>query len=321
MKKISLTLLLCLLVVTQYAKNSHDGLVSSVSISPDSKLVASLSYNDLKVWELETGRLLYKYNYSGSLVKILPNNKTMLVVSDTARLIEIATGQVKRLYYHPTLPLKGVAAVSNDGNYLACNTIKGKIVLFKIETAEVISSDLQVSAGDYSYVRSIAFSSDSKTLLVTESYKKSLWTMSLDDFSTKQEIIGASAISVCRNQKFLFMGYTWSVGGGTNFTAKLINTGVTLNFEDNHSVYAIASHPSNSNLVATGTLGGVTIWDMDTREAKKLKGHKSVVNDVEFSPDGNYLVSCSGDFNKDLKDYTVRLWDAKKRKLIRVFEE
>ncbi|WP_437321239.1 pentapeptide repeat-containing protein [Sorangium sp. So ce385] len=65
---------------------------------------------------------------------------------------------------------------------------------------------------------------------------------------------------------------------------------------------AVAISP-DGELLASGNLGGITLWDMATHSALRvLKGHFDKVTSVAFSPDGTLLASGS-------EDHTVRLWD------------
>jgi WD40 repeat protein len=55
----------------------------------------------------------------------------------------------------------------------------------------------------------------------------------------------------------------------------------------------------------------VRLWDVVTFAAvAKLRGHGDYVHAVAFSPDGNRLVSGSG-------DYTLRVWDSALREAFR----
>lgn len=83
----------------------------------------------------------------------------------------------------------------------------------------------------------------------------------------------------------------------------------------------MAYNPTDLEMVANGTGMGLMIWDLKKGKSKKLKGHDAVINDVEFSSDGKFIVTCSGDRNVNKQDFTVRMWDVQKMKELKVFVE
>lgn len=50
----------------------------------------------------------------------------------------------------------------------------------------------------------------------------------------------------------------------------------------------------------------IRIWDMNTNDSCILKGHTSFVHSIDFSPDGNYLISASS-------DSTIKIWDVRSK--------
>jgi WD40 repeat protein len=93
----------------------------------------------------------------------------------------------------------------------------------------------------------------------------------------------------------------------------------------NYSYWSsVAFHPAE-NAVAFGTADGmVWLWNIDsliaagtttdpTSATRSLTGHTGPVTDINFSPDGNQIVTASW-------DHTVRLWDYHTGEMLRVFE-
>jgi WD40 repeat protein/serine/threonine protein kinase len=67
-------------------------------------------------------------------------------------------------------------------------------------------------------------------------------------------------------------------------------------------VQGVVFHPKESRVVAWGSADGtVKLWDTGTGEIRTLHGHKSWVERVIFSPEGEWLVSAS-------LDGTLKLW-------------
>lgn len=69
------------------------------------------------------------------------------------------------------------------------------------------------------------------------------------------------------------------------------------------SIKCLDIHP-NGNLLAIGReRGDVIIWDIENKELSRLiSGHQSTVTDLQFSPDGQSLLTTS-------RDRTGRIWD------------
>lgn len=81
-------------------------------------------------------------------------------------------------------------------------------------------------------------------------------------------------------------------------------------FECPATIWYIDISPDNKTLAAGCWDGNIYLFDMKTKKSTKLSGHKDNVNCVNFSPDGNYLVSAS-------EDNTLMIWDIHKQNVTR----
>ena len=276
---------------------------------------------------MATGKLLHKFSFGGYYVKIMPDQKSLIVASSAqVKKIDINSGTVLKIYQTAGHTLAGPVVVSHNGKLLAANTVKCQAVLFDAETGEMISTTNTLSGGDdYSWVKCINFTPDDQYLLVGESKKKSFLKIKISDMTVETGETGSSPLSIAANGKYLLIGRLYGFNDFPNLIVRNITTKEEVFLLDKHSVTAFISHPTNNELVATGTIGtlkgGVGLWDLSKRKLKIMKGHMAEITDLEFTSDGKYIVSASGDRNRDQQDFTVRLWDVEKMKQIRIFEE
>jgi WD40 repeat protein/tRNA A-37 threonylcarbamoyl transferase component Bud32 len=80
---------------------------------------------------------------------------------------------------------------------------------------------------------------------------------------------------------------------------------------------SIVFSPDDKTIITAGLdshrKGGIKFWDASTLKLKKeLVAHDSLVFDLAFSPNGNYLATCS-------KDETIKIWDSA-MKLVKTLE-
>jgi WD40 repeat protein len=87
--------------------------------------------------------------------------------------------------------------------------------------------------------------------------------------------------------------------------------------------------PDGRYIVSAGIDGTVGLWEIETSQQydRHFSGHKAIVNRVYFSPDGSRVLSASGSPVFDMmgpirgkfEDCTIRLWDVKTGKQIKIF--
>ncbi|MDB5386056.1 MAG: (Myosin heavy-chain) kinase [Planctomycetaceae bacterium] len=168
--------------------------VTCVAISSDGKLLATGAYgrrdddpasSSLKLWDLATGKEVaslkgHVVGSSVSSVAFSEDGKTLASGSDdnTAKLWDVATGQVKAGFAHPGTV---VLALSRNGKWLAtgCASKDDIVRLWDIENRTEIAS----LKGHSHSVESVAFSSDSKWLASAEL----LGSVKLWDVAAKKE--------------------------------------------------------------------------------------------------------------------------------------
>jgi WD40 repeat protein len=266
----------------------HSTLVSSVSISPDNKILASTSVKfgnnsgEVKLWNLENGQLIKTFQaYDGShlVVSFSPDGKT------------IATGG----YDNPPW--------------------QGKIKLWDIQ-----GNLLQTFAVDTGFFRSLQFSRDGQKIICAGDTGKVL----LLNVTSGEILTEISAVTSGR----WTMGAKLSPNGqiiasiGSDESVKLWNIDGSLIKElhgHNDSVYGVNFSPDGKTLATSSADKTVKLYKLENDFLKSIdEGNDSPNYGITFSPKGDSFASSS--WNPSIRKWTVKLW-SKEGKLLRTFPD
>ncbi len=293
-------------------QNEYTVYVRSVTYSPDGKILASASDNNVCLWDTSTGKqvkILKGHKNQIFSVIFSSDGKTLSSVGwdRTVRFFDTATGkQVKILKIHEHT---SSFAFSPDDKILATSGFSRKIRLVYTTTGKQV----MVLKGNTDYVHSVAFSPDGKTLASGGGDR----TVRLFDTTTGKQA------KVLKGHK----GEVWSVAfspdgktlasGGWDRTVRLWDTatGEQLKVLKGHKdiVRSVAFSPDGKTLASGGRDQTVRLWDTATgKTITILIGHKTVVTSVAFSPAGKTIASSEewGDTG------SIKIWDYKKGSLL-----
>ena len=250
--------------------SGHRDNVMSVEYSPDGSIIATGSWDGtIRLWDGRTGEIkktLAGHTSEVSSVAFSPDGLTLAsgLGNGTIRFWDVETGNQK-LEFSGLSYLIPVVAYFPDGSKIASGTLEGDIHVWDSLTGQRITSFSAHTDHNVTNVTSIAFSRDGGIL----------------------------------------------ASGGSDAIARLwdANTGQQLRtFEDDKAIYTdsvrVALNHDGSILATTGAWNlTVSLWDTTTgQHLKTLKGHKTGVYTVAFSPDGAMLATASSDGE-------IRSWD------------
>jgi len=251
----------------------HTDVVWSIAISSDGRIIASglgRRAPSICLWDTKTGTAvgepLYGHRDGVTAVEFSPNVKWLASGSedDTVRIWDVRTRRVSAIYPLICDGMSSGIAFSLDGLFLVAGDGAGRIHLWHAGTGGVVCEPLRVVAkADDSCIDSIRFSPDGLSIACqTGDGCIRIW-----DFAKRQQVL-------------------------------LIES------QPDSELSGSLAYSPDDRLIGCGSIDGIVcLWDAATgAPSATLSGHGGMVSDVTFTPDGQYIVSCSD-------DETIRVWD------------
>jgi WD40 repeat protein len=297
----------------------HSDWIRSLAFSPDSKtLLSSSNDKTVRLWDLETGRLLYLLTGHRERVKcvgISPDglllscsidgqvrlwDRNLLTHRKTGNCRYVVKSSSKTITLVNTLPV----SLNPQGPIFATGAEHGKISIWNLETG---LWQRTISAHS-SPILSLAFNAEGQWLASGSQNKTiKLWDMDKAEEQPLYVISNAHqsqilSLAINSQQQIL-------VSGGAGGAIKLwdLATGEKrspIHLLEGHSgqVWCVAVSPDGSKIASASADFTVKLWDIQTGELlQTFTGHLGEVRTVAFSPDGNLLAS-GGD------DLEIKLW-------------
>lgn len=281
----------------------HGDVVEKVAFSPDGRSVVSGSDDKtLKLWDVASGRELQTFSgHSDNVfaVAFSPDGRNVISGSRDGNIKLWDVTKDKELGSWEDEGNHSIVSVaySPDGRTVA--SISGEIVTLRDVRGMNIFKTVRLP--QYSHPIGLAFSPDSRTLVVGSSHTP----IFLDAASGNElsRLTGHSAaidpIAVSPDGRIIVTGihkviHVWDAVSGRELR--------TLSGHGD-LVRALAFSPDGRTIASGSQDNTIKLWDVSSgRELHTLSGHLNVVANVTFSPDGRTLASSS-------YDQSVRLWD------------
>ena len=282
--------------------------------SPDGRAVISggLSYRTLRLWDVETGACLRKFEgHDQSVETVCMSADGTLAVSgsmdNTIRLWDVATGRCLRVLKGHTGSVYAVR-ISDDARAVVSGAVDGTVRLWDVATGRC----LRTFEGHTEAVNDVSLSSDGRRALSagTDGTVR-LWAMHGDSRyvcplrPSRPRSHAELAQLDLRVEALLDEAERHLAKGRSSMARARLEKARSLPRHDRHPRALAAWHLLALSSVRVGVRA---VW-----QSGSLEGHTDDVHTVSVSADGRLVLSGSW-------DDTVRLWEAQTGRCLRVFE-
>jgi WD40 repeat protein len=294
----------------------HPGEVSSVALSPDGTLVASVDHS-VCLWDVATGKEHANFH------KRLPGVLKVTFAADGKALIAWCSDGGVRIYSVATGDLvretAGIGQVSGltasfspDGKLWATADLSNGVSVRRVGSAAELFH-LQFTDG---HATCLAFSPDGRVLASGDwGHRLRLWDVPSGKLihELKGQRSWLESVAFSPDGRLLA-----SASGIADLTIRLweVATGKELlRFKTSGMVGSatLAFSPDGKALAGSIREGTIHLWDVATgRELRKLPGHGCWVRGIAFSGDGTRLAAGS-------RDHSVSVWDLQTGKPLQEF--
>jgi WD40 repeat protein len=289
----------------RHAWHAHTEQAVTLTFSADERMLAGASGEDIKVWDIESGALLWQ-SWQVKMPNWLAFSPVALILASASadgfvRLWNPLDGTPFTMVRHTTSAVH--LAWNGDGTLLATGCVDGTIWLWQ-PTGPQHDTPIRVLKGHTNYIMGLAFAPDGRHLA----------SASVDGTVKLWDIPTGACLQTFSEHTAPVLRVQWSPDGST-----LASCGydATIRFWDLHTVKArtvLVGHTSViTNLVFTpdgGTLvsgsydGTVRVWDVTRGHCVRIiQGYTTALVDLDWRGDGAQLVSCAVDIG-------LMLWDA-----------
>jgi WD40 repeat protein len=250
------------------ALREHGAKVAHAEFSHDGKFIVTRTMdNKVRLWDAGTKKVIAQLNNDANSATFSPDGKLIATggTDNVVRLFDGTTGTPVRELQGHTGPVHR-AVFSPDGNYLVSVSDDNTVRVWKPSTGE----EVRILKDHTAAVHEVTFSPD-QIHFATEAADEKAIIWSVD--SDKGKVLNG-----------------------------LTGTKAALAFSPDGKLLATEGGPGTELGALPEGDFPATVWDVETGKMKfRLGGHQDYIASVSFSPDGNSIVTSSG-------DSTARLW-------------
>ena len=279
---------------------NYNCLISSATFSPDGRLIVTGSLDKtIKLWEVDTGRLVRTFDTQGSYVHsatFSPDGQFVVagLYDGTAKLWETSTGDSLHTLEGHENEVRS-AVFNPDGRRVITGSKDGTVKLWDVSTGQFIRNmdgHRTLDGRTQSPVNAVAFNPDGKMVAVGSSAT----TVNIIETSTGRLISmltghrdSTFAVAFSPDGRFLLTG----AGDNTAWLWEVSTGNPIRSFKNHKNGLQAAAFSPDGRFIVTGSLDNTAkLWAVDTgRLIHTLEGHGSDMYAAAFSPDGRFVVT------------------------------
>ena len=276
----------------------------SLTFSPDGSQILSGSGDGIKLWDIESGRLIRTFTgHSNSVrsVAFSPDGTQLISGSSDKTIIlwDITNSHTLKTLSGHSDSVNSVA-FSYDGKLIVSGSSDSTIKLWDTITGRLVKT----FSGHSSAVTSVVFSPNGKQVLSGGDTTVKLWDIATGNLLYSIDIGGG--VSSINSVAFSPDGkYTLTGLGLERLILSYASTGQPIRrFQDTPGdVYTVAFSPDSKRVVAACDDFSINLWDTYTgQKIKTFSGNSVFINSIAFNPDSNQILSGSS-------NGSVNQWD------------
>jgi WD40 repeat protein len=282
----------------------HCSAVAGVAITPDGRRAVSASWDHtLKVWDLETGRVLSTLTgHSSGIygVALTPDGQRAISASKdhTLKVWDLDTGRALCTLKGHSSDVHGVA-VTPDGKRAVSASGENTLKMWDLET----SSELVTLEGHSSAVTGVVVSPDGRRAVsASRDQTLKVWDLETDralrTLEGHSDFVSGVAVSPDGQRAV-------SASGDQTLKVWDLETGRAMCTLEGHSysVYGVAVTPDGLRAISASRDRSLKVWNLEAGRALPApRAHSGYVLGIAVTPDGQRIVSASD-------DETLKLWD------------
>ncbi|XP_013396959.1 WD repeat-containing protein 88-like [Lingula anatina] len=297
-------------IVKQRVLRGHEDAVQSCQYCCDDQKILTASFDKMvKLWGVEQGEVAHSFEahtHHVNQARMSPDNKKMVSGGWDKKMHvwDVETGRVLWTADHPGIVTS--VSFSKDGKSIVSSSdLEYNIRVWDAEEGRMIS---EIKGAHASAVTSCNFTPRDDRLTTTSMDMTSkFWDLKSQKctLTLRGHINIISDCSITADERrFATASWDKTIALWDIATGSYRSQGATyLKKSHEGSISSVAFSPDGSMLVSGGYDMNMVVWDADNCAQKlKLQGHESWIEDLCWSQDQNWIMSCS-------KDHTVRLWN------------